>query len=351
MKSHKESYDAVFLTNVPAFYKINLFSEINKQKKILVIFVAERSIIRNENFYNFNFDFETHFLNPGFFETRSKLKTLYLLLKKLNSIEYKKLIFSGWEAKEVTLASLVTRRSKNSIVIESSIIETKTKGIAWLMKKIAMSRMSLAYPSGQLQKAILEKLTFKGKIVITHGVGLSNFDIKTAVTKKSIKKNNPLKFIYIGRLSDEKNIGFIVEVFKKLPYELILVGDGELREQLEKNNPSNIKFLGYIDNEKLSEKLALSDCFILPSLSEPWGLVVEEALTIGVPVIVSNHVGCHSDLVNENNGIVFDVNDHQSFIDAIKKMEQDYEHFASGANEYDAKKMAKVQINAYVRSI
>lgn len=350
MKSNRKEYDAVFLTNVPAFYKVNLFNEISKYKKILVIFVSNESKIRNDDFYSFDFNFEHFYLNKGNFEERSKVSTLFNLVKKLRTISYKKIVFSGWEVKEVTLAAFFNKRKKNAIVIESSIIETKKGGLSWFLKKLAIGRMSLAYPSGHLQKAILEALSFKGQIVITHGVGLSNFN-ETELHKKNSLRNNPLRFIYIGRISPEKNIEFIVNIFKSLPYELILVGDGALKKQLEDDRCKNIRFLGYIENKKLSNELLISDCFVLPSLSEPWGLVVEEALTLGLPVIVSNHVGCHSDLINDRNGIVFDVNNKQSFIDALKTMDEDYEHYACGASQYNAKEIAKAQVDAYIGSI
>ncbi|WP_411025631.1 glycosyltransferase, partial [Salmonella sp. s55004] len=105
--------------------------------------------------------------------------------------------------------------------------------------------------------------------MITHGVGLSNFNKIELHNKKTYRKNQPLRFIYVGRISPEKNIEFLVNVFKSLPYELILVGDGSLKKQLEEKRYNNIKFLGYIENKKLSHELLISDCFILPSLSEP----------------------------------------------------------------------------------
>ncbi|MGL4158700.1 hypothetical protein ACSYT5_05490, partial [Escherichia coli] len=62
MKFHRKQYDAVFLTNVPAFYKVNLFNEIQKNKDIFVIFVSDKSKIRNEDFYSYDFAFDHFFL-------------------------------------------------------------------------------------------------------------------------------------------------------------------------------------------------------------------------------------------------------------------------------------------------
>lgn len=68
---------------------------------------------------------------------------------------------------------------------------------------------------------------------------------------------------------------------------------------------SNITFLGQINNRELYKFYRDADVFILPSKSEPWGLVVEEALNNGTPVIVSDKVGCAIDLVTKDTGLIF----------------------------------------------
>jgi len=211
--------------------------------------------------------------------------------------------------------------------------------------------MSLAYPSGQLQKSILDSLSFKGDVVITHGVGLSNFEGKGKNRNPEREEVNTRRFIYVGRISEEKNVALLVDAFKHVPYQLVLVGDGDLKSELELKATENVKFVGYIDNLKLEAMFTSSDCFILPSLSEPWGLVVEEALTFGLPVIVSNKVGCSGDLINAENGIVFDAFNQESLISAMKEIDSNYEKFIDGAYKYDSKKMAEAQIEAYVSSM
>jgi glycosyltransferase involved in cell wall biosynthesis len=121
------------------------------------------------------------------------------------------------------------------------------------------------------------------------------------------KWNLPKKavlFLYVGRLNIHKGgIHDLVEAFAKLSHPknawLVIAGDGELREYVESSVSRNdrIIYLGRLSPEKVSELYALGDILVLASHSENWGLVVNEAMAAGLPVIVSNRVGCVDDLV------------------------------------------------------
>ena len=75
-----------------------------------------------------------------------------------------------------------------------------------------------------------------------------------------------------------------------------------------------------VDNVKLPNYYKNNDVFILPSKSEPWGLVIEEALNNGLPVIVSDKVGCKDDLVTVDTGLIFRYDDMDDLKNKVKKM-------------------------------
>ena len=97
-----------------------------------------------------------------------------------------------------------------------------------------------------------------------------------------------------------------------LPY-LLIVGEGEQRPQIEARlqqanaeDREGVYMLGFRNQSELPGFYDLCDVFVLPSIHEPWGLVVNEAMNAGKPIIVSDQVGCQPDLVdNEDNGLVF----------------------------------------------
>ena len=87
---------------------------------------------------------------------------------------------------------------------------------------------------------------------------------------------------------------------------MVLLGDGPLRQQLASQYGHLITFLPPVAWTEVPGIMALADGLVLPSLSEPWGLVVNEAMVCGLPVLVSNRCGCVADLVEEGrNGFTF----------------------------------------------
>ncbi|MDU4940937.1 MAG: glycosyltransferase [Mixta calida] len=347
-----KNYDLIFITNVPAFYKVNLFNSLARQINIKVIFISKKSSMRESDFYNYDCQFDHAFIIEENFEERDKLTVLYAVYCELKKSHYQRLVFPGWEIKELFFLSLLSPKRKNAVVIESSILETRMSGMAGRLKKLFLTRMGAAYPSGILQKEILAHCGFSGKIYITHGVGVANppRERPQNVHRTVSQSHEGLKYLYVGRLAPEKNLSLLIDVFNETRETLFIVGSGPDSDVLQKKAKNNITFLGYVNNRELETHYRQCDVFILPSLAEPWGLVIEEALSLGLPVIISDRVGCKEDLVKEN-GIVFEATSKDSLKKALFKMKLEYNSFYNAAQGYDLEGMYEKQINSYIISV
>jgi glycosyltransferase involved in cell wall biosynthesis len=126
-------------------------------------------------------------------------------------------------------------------------------------------------------------------------------------------------FLVVARLIPQKNLDTLFHAFADYRlragcdvWKLVLVGDGPLKDQLYKlrsrlAQSESIQFVGFEQYEQLPIYYGLASAFVLPSVSETWGLVVNEAMSAGLPVLVSNRCGCARDLVREGvNGFTFD---------------------------------------------
>ncbi|MDQ0201562.1 glycosyltransferase family 4 protein [Neobacillus ginsengisoli] len=130
--------------------------------------------------------------------------------------------------------------------------------------------------------------------------------------KKAVRKHYGVskKYLltYVGRLAPEKDVHTLLAVAKSLPPELnenihwFVIGDGPLREELEKEAPLNMSFTGYLKGEKLAEVYSASDLFVFPSATETFGNVVLEALASGTPVIGANAGGVKNIVKPGENG-------------------------------------------------
>lgn len=338
----RKSFDKIVITNLPSFYKINLYNEINKSCKLLVIFTWDHSYGRNEDFFDGSMQFDHIHLNKG------SLSRLWQLVKVICSTPYKELILSGWDSVPLWIGAFISSKRKNSIVVESSLYESSTTGIKGCIKRLFLSRVAKVYASGKGQKALVQKLGFVKDIIITKGVGVFNY-----IPQPPYRERDQVsKFLYVGRLTAVKNLHFLIQVFNELPTcELTIVGFGELESELKSIASANIKFMGAVPNKHLSEVYQEHDVFILPSYSEVWGLVIEEALNNGLPVIVSNRVGCADEIIEDGrNGLIFKNNDAQSLHNCIQKIRdiELYNQMRKSISELDFEEIEKAQAQCYI---
>jgi glycosyltransferase involved in cell wall biosynthesis len=138
-------------------------------------------------------------------------------------------------------------------------------------------------------------------------------------------------FLYVGRLVRAKGVFELVEAYSQLDDEirakvgLVFVGDGpersELMERTSRTAPGTVQYHGFVHREGLPEFYALADALIFPTHSDTWGLVVNEAMSCGLPVIVTSVAGCGLDLVQDGwNGFVVPPGDSSQLAAAMARL-------------------------------
>ncbi|MBN9660801.1 MAG: glycosyltransferase [Acidobacteria bacterium] len=138
-------------------------------------------------------------------------------------------------------------------------------------------------------------------------------------------------FLYVGRLAAEKNLMRLLEAFAIYRrgggnWNLMLAGggpaEGELKKKADEEGvTASVRFMGARPPAALLQCYAWAECLVLPSWSEPWGLVVNEAMAAGLPALVSNRCGCVDDLIEQGgNGWLFEPGDVGAITDCLWKM-------------------------------
>jgi glycosyltransferase involved in cell wall biosynthesis len=138
-------------------------------------------------------------------------------------------------------------------------------------------------------------------------------------------------FVCVGRLVPEKGVFDLLAAYAKLEegeqsqIGLVFAGDGASRFQLEERaaviRPGFVRFCGFVHREELAELYALAEALVFPTRSDPWGLVVNEAMACGLPIIASEVAGCVPDLVkNGENGFIVPPGDVEELVRAMRTL-------------------------------
>lgn len=159
---------------------------------------------------------------------------------------------------------------------------------------------------------------------------------------KGIRISDVFRFLFVGRIIEVKNIELMIKAFLKSydgnpKVQLHIVGKGELLDKYQKQfaENKNVVFDGPKYGTDLLDAYKQASVFVLPSSYEPWGLVVNEAMSAGLPCIVSDKVGAAWDLVeSKDTGFIFKFDDIDDLSSKMKTLVDDtslYHRFAENA--------------------
>jgi len=332
-----------------AHYKSKLFSEIHQYLRKtepesvfsvvhIALHEASRSVMKDDESFKYEYPYEVLFnrsLDSVGFKER-----LSALFKAFHQYQPTVLNVTGYFDYAQVILMIYARMKGVKIVLssESSTLDHNRSAVKENIKSWIVNRADAFFCFGKSSADYLLSLGIKNsQIAVRHAAVIDedvikgNFD--NAKNLIAIEKSfeTTRRFVYVGRLAEEKNLELLIEAFKavkkssgKNNWELLLVGDGPARKTLERlsgdhilNN--SITFAGGHPWYKVPEWLAKSDVLILPSKSEPWGLVVNEAMVCAMPVIVSEKCGCVDDLVvNKENGFIFNPDNQKELENAMQ---------------------------------
>jgi glycosyltransferase involved in cell wall biosynthesis len=243
-------------------------------------------------------------------------KTLRLKLNELNP----DIVIAGAIAFPSGAAAVrwATENKKKVIIFDDARIEDilRPRIIDWVKRKIFSCVDAVFCPSPAWDNTFAY-FGFKNEQIF-YGVDVVNnsFWQENSSQPKSVEL--PEKYILtVGRQISIKNVQLLLKAYqeyqhriKEYSMSLVIVGEGEennkLKSYAEKEQLYNIHFIPFQSQEILKIIYSKASVFVLPSLGEPWGLVVNEAMASGLPVLVSNRVGCASTLVKVGeNGFTF----------------------------------------------
>lgn len=326
-----------------AFYKTMFFNELAKKEDILVIFRDNpKRPFRGSDFLVGERNFKHVFLKG------TNMQACKQLVRILRENKYDELIVGGYDNIIAWTSMLVSPKRKNGVIIESTYRETQKKGLKTFAKRFFFRRVSKTYVCGKSHSDLVKAFGFKGRIIDIGTVGF----IRRVLQPPYEERKEVKKFIFVGRLTRVKNLEWLIERFAQhSELDLTIIGAGELEVKLKSIAPDNVHFLGAIANTDLPHYYKEADVFVLPSLSEVFGLVVEEALNNGTPVLLSHMIGCQDNLVAANKvGLVFQLDDVEDFEQKLSQIctPEIYNQLRLNVSKLDFEQLENNMVNAFV---
>ena len=203
---------------------------------------------------------------------------------------------------------------------------------------------SHAWISGIYQFEYARNLGFKKNKIIydLYSADLIMFHEAYKNSQLLKKESYPHRFLFVGRLEKIKGLKILINSWeqikeKRKDWELVIIGSGILRRELETNSDIIIK--DFLQPEDMIKEIPQVGCFILPSINEPWGVVVHEFAAAGLPMIASNCVGAATEfIVHGLNGYIVDPNNESHLSSAmlriIDKTDEELIYMGSASHDF-----------------
>lgn len=328
-------------------YSIRLLNEIARTYELLAIIDKGNEINRNNEWrLDNNNNFKTYFIDRNY---KEKIKEF--------AKEYDIFFDGEYMSKYGYYAVKEFKKNNKLTILKADGGIAKNRGFfinafqAYMMKRHDYFMSS----SNETSKYFTYYGVNPNKILLYKFTSLTNEDIR--INKEYIKDKGKYRkelgiddkftLISVGQPIKRKGFDILLKSYIKTgltsKINLFIVGgkpQDEIKKIVDDNKLNNVHFVDLISSNELKKYYVLSDAFILCTREDIWGLVIEEAMSFGLPVITSNNCVCGNHFNKLNNSvIVCDVNDEVAYANRIKELYEDSQLL----NEYSLKALNTVK--------
>lgn len=266
---------------------------------------------------------------------------IFLIRRLFFKNKYDVIHLAGWGHPLLLFFIMMAKLAGIPIVMESDTPLSQTVTTFWkrqlkqLLYPLLFRQIHLFLPGGTKQAKYFEyygvasKQLIHAQMTVDVAAMQHHGQTMTANDRKRIREQyqfdeEQIIFLFVGRLEAHKGLTDLISAFRKIKNNdarLLFVGDGAERQKIQAEAHNQIRYAGRLSGQALIECYYAADVLVLPSYFEPWGLVVNEAMAFGKPVIVSDSVGCIDDLVIPyETGIIFPTGNQVELQNAMEYM-------------------------------
>lgn len=324
------------LTNIVPPYRLPLFNGIAKENKVDILICKEKEKNRewkseDNNLFNV---IKLRGIELSLRNSLGDYRFIYLKFTVIFYLVFKKpdYIIIGDASLTSYLAALTCKALKIKYIWWNEILPftPTSQGIIGKLRKFSIQHANHHFVSGTLAKEFIKSYGIKEDMITIIPDAVDNElyinyynqfkDDRDQLRSSFGIEEQDFVFLYVGQFIKRKNILLLLKAFKEAKkhdtsLKLFLVGGGEDYEEITlfvKNNDleTSVIIQEFLQIQELSKIYTVCDSLVIISESEPWGMVVNEAMCFGLPVLASYTVGAAADLIDNKSGII--INDYRN---------------------------------------
>ncbi len=320
------------LSSFPAPYRVDVFKGLAETFELDVFFETNKDQNRSKDFFVSNDEFQYNIVNEKdgsikFYNCIKNLKSYDLVLAYDWYLEY---------ALRVEVKCMIHRipyiiNCDGAFIVSAKTVKDKCKEvIKHFFVRHAVACLSSGKSATNYFKyyGALEKNIHEHPFTSLHKGDILQSPVleeEKKLLRKKLKLEDKFTVISVGQFIERKGFDTLLSAWKNISMngQLIIVGGGEERAKYEKMivdySISGVKMIDFIPKQELIKYYMASDVFVLPTREDIWGLVVNEAMAVGIPVITTERCNAGIELIeNDVNGFIVPVNDIHQMADKIQ---------------------------------
>ena len=309
------------LTEIPAPYRIPLFNALAERVDLTVVFLRDRNPDRPYDLHADELHFERTTL-PGLDLT---VRGRWIVLNRRAAQALRGadcVLIGGWNqpAFWAALAAARARRTPSVLWVESTGRDRRSGRLEAVKRQLFRGVDAFVVP-GTASREYLTRLGVPdGRITVApNAVDQAIF---AAGTRR--RTNGPVRLLGVGRLALDKGFDLLLEAADGLPVVIQLAGTGPEEARLRQLAGPNVEFLGQVERDALPDVYADADVIVMPSRSDPWGMVLNEAALAGRPLVSTNAAGAAHELIDDGvNGFRVPAGDVEALRSALRRLVED----------------------------
>jgi glycosyltransferase involved in cell wall biosynthesis len=250
-----------------------------------------------------------------------------MILREIEAFQPDVILVSGWFMPEYLQVCKWFRQQGGLVVAysDTQYYGSLRQRIGCLLSRWRLQpAIDVVWVAGERQRAYARRLGFATSQIWEP---MLCCDVARFAKARKASDQRARSFLFVGRFVHDKGIDLLCQAYQRYresvadPWSLKLIGAGS---GIDANQPMDgVEVIGFVQPEEIPEAMADASCFVLPSRFEPWGVVVQEAAALGLPLITSDACGASVHLLRDGwNGYLIDTNHVNALTESMLRIHQ-----------------------------